>query len=212
MKIKLIPVEETFFNNQLLIERGLGAYFEDSSLQAAGQIGLFNTPNSIMRTERASIQLGRNARLRSYNEYREYCSYPKVTKFNQISGELKIQEALREVYEGDIDKVELYVGLFAEDIRPNSALPPLIGRMVGIDAFSQALTNPLLSEYVFNESTFSAEGWEKIKNTSSLSDVVHRNLNKWRSSIFRVNDSKRNDMKFIKDTSLLIIVHFQKVD
>ncbi len=173
---QMIPVENTLFNNQLLIERGLGAYFEDSSLQAAGQIGLFNTPLSLLRTDRASIELGRLARLRSYNEYREYCSYPKVTEFNQISGEPKVQKALREVYEGDVNKVELYVGLFAEDVRPNSALPPLIGRMVGIDAFSQALTNPLLSEHVFNESTFSNEGWEEVKNTNSLSDVVHRNL------------------------------------
>ncbi len=173
---QMIPVENTFFNNQLLIERGLGAYFEDSSLQAAGNIGLFNTPQSLIRTDIASIRLGRLARLRSYNEYREYCSYPKVTEFNQISGDTTIQEALKEVYAGDIDKVELYVGLFAEDVRPSSALPPLIGRMVGIDAFSQALTNPLLSEHVFNELTFSAEGWEEIQNTNSLSDVVQRNL------------------------------------
>jgi prostaglandin-endoperoxide synthase 2 len=201
---EMIPVEDTLFNNQLLIDRGLGAYFEDSSLQEAGNIGLFNTANSLIRTDQASIQLARNARLRSYNEYREYCSYPKVTEFNQISEDPQIQEALREVYEGDIDKVELYVGLFAEDIRPNSALPPLIGRMVGIDAFSQALTNPLLSEHVFNEFTFSAEGWEEIKNTNSLSDVVHRNLGNDNGCYFVSMTQKKTNgetMGFISKTT-----------
>ena len=37
-------------------------------------------------------------------------------------------------------------------------LPSLIGRMVGVDAFSQALTNPLLAPRVFNERTFSERG------------------------------------------------------
>jgi prostaglandin-endoperoxide synthase 2 len=48
--------------------------------------------------------------------------------------------------------------------------------MVGIDAFSQALTNPLLSERVFNETTFSDLGWKTINETQALSDIVHRNL------------------------------------
>ena len=68
----------------------------------------------------------------------------------------------------------LVVGLFAEDVAPGSALPPMIGRMVAIDAFSQALTNPLLSGRVFRRETF-AEGWEELHNTSSLGDVVRRN-------------------------------------
>jgi prostaglandin-endoperoxide synthase 2 len=51
-------------------------------------------------------------------------------------------------------RIEFYSGLYAEDIRTNSVLPPLIGRMVGIDAFSQGFTNPLLAPRIFNEETF----------------------------------------------------------
>ena len=46
---------------------------------------------------------------------------------------------------GNVDQIEFYVGLFAEDVRRNAVLPALIGRMVAIDAFSQAFTNPLLA-------------------------------------------------------------------
>jgi prostaglandin-endoperoxide synthase 2 len=48
--------------------------------------------------------------------------------------------------------------------------------MVGIDAFSQAFTNPLLAPLVFNQTTFSPQGMEIIQSTRSLSDIVHRNV------------------------------------
>ena len=50
-----------------------------------------------------------------------------------------------------------------------------MGRMVALDAFSQALTNPLLSENVFNETTFSPEGMKIIESTKSLRDIAARN-------------------------------------
>lgn len=61
-------------------------------------------------------------------------------------------------------------------MREGSALPPLIGRLVGIDAFSQALTNPLLAENVFNADTFSPVGLKIIQETNTVSDLVHRNI------------------------------------
>ena len=82
---------------------------------------------------------------------------------------------MRDLY-GDVDAIEFYVGLFAEDVRRNAVLPPLIGRMVAIDAFSQVYTNPLLAPRVFNEDTFSPLGWDLIRTTGTLSDLVHRNV------------------------------------
>jgi prostaglandin-endoperoxide synthase 2 len=123
----------------------------------------------------ASIQLGRRARLRSYNDYRELLEFPRLTSFDQLSSDERVQKELQRLY-GHIDNVELYVGLYAEDLRPNSALPPMVGRLVGIDAFSQALTNPLLAEHVFTPETFSPVGWAEINSLETLSDLVHRNV------------------------------------
>jgi prostaglandin-endoperoxide synthase 2 len=47
--------------------------------------------------------------------------------------------------------------------------------MVAVDAFSQALTNPLLSEHVFNAATFTPEGMATIEQTGSLAEMVARN-------------------------------------
>ena len=113
--------------------------------------------------------------LAPYNDYRELAKFPRVTDFDQISGDPAVQQGLRDLY-GHVDRIEFFPGLFAEDARPNSVLPSLIGRMVGVDAFSQALTNPLLSPRVFNEQTFSPLGMEIIGATQRLSDIVHRNV------------------------------------
>ena len=170
-----LPMPASMWNNDMIINKGLGAIFEESCSQPAAQLSLFNTPEFLIPTEIASIRLGREAKLRSYNDYRELCKYPRVTNFDQISSDEKVQNELQRLY-GHVDNIELYVGLYAEDLRPNSALPPLVGRLIGIDAFSQAFTNPLFAENIFNPETFSPVGWEEIQNTKTLSQVVHRNI------------------------------------
>ena len=47
---------------------------------------------------------------------------------------------------------------------------------MGVDAFSQALTNPLLASNIYNELTFTPAGLEIIETTETLSDILHRNL------------------------------------
>lgn len=170
-----IPMLSTLWNNKLLTDRGLGTLFEESSSQPAARIGLFNTADWLIPVELASIRLGRTTQLPSYNEYRKMCQFPPVTDFAQITENETSQKYLKDLY-GTVDNLEFYVGLYAEDLRPNSTLPPLIGRMVGIDAFSQALTNPLLSENVFNKDTFSEVGWEEIHNTHTLAQLVALNV------------------------------------
>jgi prostaglandin-endoperoxide synthase 2 len=51
--------------------------------------------------------------------------------------------------------------------------------MVAMDAFSQALTNPLLSRHVWGDpenqlATFTREGLDAIESTSNLRDVLAR--------------------------------------
>jgi prostaglandin-endoperoxide synthase 2 len=45
---------------------------------------------------------------------------------------------------------------------------------VANDAFTQALTNPLLAKGVFNEATFSKEGMAILEATNTLADVITR--------------------------------------
>jgi prostaglandin-endoperoxide synthase 2 len=170
-----LPMATTLWNNNLITQRGLGPLFAEASAQAAGEIGAFNTHSVLIGTDKASIALDRQAQLASYNDYRELCGFPRVTAFEQISSNPAVQTALQDLY-NTVDDIEYYMGLFAEDVRENSVVGALIGRLVGIDAFSQALTNPLLAENIYNERTFSPVGWQMIQETRRLSDILHRNL------------------------------------
>ena len=51
----------------------------------------------------------------------------------------------------------------------------LLTTMVANDAFTQALTNPLLARNVFNEETFSPVGLSIINETGSLQQIIARN-------------------------------------
>jgi len=98
-----------------------------------------------------------------------------VTDFNQMTGDPQRQKDLKAVY-GTPDAVEFYPSLFAEDLNDNTPMPGLMGAMVALDAFSQALTNPLLSQHVFNAATFTDWGMQQIESTNSVYDLVARNV------------------------------------
>ncbi|MBV9825539.1 MAG: heme peroxidase [Alphaproteobacteria bacterium] len=169
-----VALAELRFDNRTLLQDGLVTAFASASQTRAWRIGMFNTTPMLDGVEMASIQQGRDNRLASYNDYREVFKYPRVTRFEQISSDPLVVSELRRIYVS-VDQIEYFVGLFAEELAPRSAVPPLIGRMVGADAFSHALTNPLLSPHVYNAGTFTPAGMEVIERTSTLADLLARN-------------------------------------
>jgi prostaglandin-endoperoxide synthase 2 len=171
-----MSITHSLWNNQLILDRGIGALLQETSAQPTSKIGLFNTPDFLIGpAEEPTIKLGRQSQVASYNDYREAYQFPRVTRFNQITGDVQAQELLEQLY-GDVNNVELYVGLFAEEVPENALLGPLATRLIAIDALSHVLTNPLLAENVYSKETFSAVGWEIIQETKTLSDLVNRNV------------------------------------
>ena len=167
-------IDDFRFDHGRLLRDGLEAGFASASASAAWQIGLFNTQDGLQLVEQAAIRQGRDNEMETYNEYRALMKYPRVTRFEQISSDPAVIEGLRRLY-GHVDKIEYFVGLFAEDLPPRSAVPPLIGRMVASDAFSHALTNPLMAKLVNVEATFTQAEVELIAATRSLYDLLLRN-------------------------------------
>jgi prostaglandin-endoperoxide synthase 2 len=165
---------ETSMNNKLLLDGGLRRAFADMSSQRAGRLGPFNTAEFLWEIETRAIDQGRLAELAPYTDYRQYVSLERPQDFADISTDPRVVDFLRKTYRR-VEDIDFYVGLFAEDLVEDSPLPSLMLRMVAVDAFSQALTNPLLSQYVYNEETFSAPGWMAIQSTGTFRDVLNRN-------------------------------------
>ncbi|WP_299602334.1 peroxidase family protein [uncultured Tateyamaria sp.] len=169
------PVHTTFMNNALLIDHGLLAAFSGISDTQAAELGPCNTAEPLLHIEVASIKQDRDCALASFSDYCDYMSQRRPANFEAISSDPEVAGLLRQFYDGPRD-VDFHVGLFCEDRVPNSPLPSLVLKFVALDAFSQALTNPLLSRHVFKRSTFSGAGWRAINRTETLRDVVDRNV------------------------------------
>jgi prostaglandin-endoperoxide synthase 2 len=172
-----LALEDTINDPRLLTRNGIGPLIDDASRQRAGKVALFNTAAFFHRiTTLPSIVQSRVLRLAPYNDYRASCKMPRLTSFDQLSSDAHVRDELERLY-GSIDAVEFYVGLFAEDQRPNSVLPSLLGSMVGLHAFSQLMTNPLLAPGIWDHpDTFGPEGKRIIAETDSLATLVKRNL------------------------------------
>lgn len=164
---------EMLRNNKLLKEIGLDQLLLDASRQYAGRIGLGNTAKFLvdMGIKRVSLDMARGCQLPSYNAYREYYGMKRLASFEALTGETQLAGQLRELY-GDIDRLEWFVGIFAEGYDSSAMMGELLVTMVANDAFTQALTNPLLAKAVYCEDTFSKEGLEIIAANKTLADVV----------------------------------------
>lgn len=168
------------FANDELAKVGLGEAFVRFSAQPAAEVGMGNTADFLEIVEEKAVAQGRLVNLAPYSTYRTAFGIHPAKEWSDVSARPEIVERLRTAYPLGVGSLEFYTGIFAEDRVANSPLPPLILRMVAIDAFSQALTNPLLSEAVFGDqanklSAFTAIGIDAIDTTGSLADLLARN-------------------------------------
>ncbi len=144
----------------------------------------------MMFAEEGAIKQARINNVASYNDYRLVMGMEPARNFAAMVGSsddpaeaarlAALAGRLQAIY-GDVDNVEYYVGLFAERVERNGPLPELISSMVAMDAFSQALTNPLLSEHVWGNPNnkrlaFTEAGISLIEKTRNLRDVLDRNV------------------------------------
>ncbi|MCH5641191.1 peroxidase family protein [Gordonia sp. ABSL49_1] len=130
-------------------------------------------PN-VASVEERTVALMRHARLRTFNEYREYFGLNPIHSFAELTDDEAVQDRLREMY-GHIDNLEWYIGIFAEDYPDYMMMGWTMTTMVAHDAFTQALTNPLLAKEVFNVNTFTQKGMDIIEGTRSLEQIIKRN-------------------------------------
>ncbi len=161
-------------NNAWLLQVGVDRMCLDASRQLAGRIGLHNNPDFLEPVKATSLNMARTCQLAPYNDYRKYYRLDPVLSFEALTGGDATAEELRAIY-GDIDRLEWFVGIFAEDYGEASIMGELLTLMVGNDAFTHALTNPLLAKAVFNADTFSPEGLVIIDGTEALADIIVRN-------------------------------------
>ena len=171
-----IPLGDFTLDNRKLLAVGLDGAITLAASQATNQLGALNTSAALLPVESLSIgqartnHLARTTRIVWRSAWRPRRRSARSPPTRTSRGCFRTSMA-RPTGSSSIP------GLFAEDRVPDSPLPQLLMTMVAVDAFSQALTNPLLSQHVWKDNpglTFTDWGLNEIGDTSSLSDVLIR--------------------------------------
>lgn len=189
---KVLETKKDFrYNNEVVLKNELSSIFNQLSYQKAGKITLANSPDFMYGAEISGLYNSRALRLASFKRYKEKFNGKKITQIKDITKDKQKQDILKSIYGNNVDDIEFFVGLLAEDA-PNKKSwlkkqlyedAPVLGEtmldLVASDAFSHALTNPLLSKYIFTTKeteiktkTFTNTGVALIQSINSLKLIV----------------------------------------
>ena len=115
-----------------------------------------------------NIERGRVNGVNDYNTVRESFGLDKVTNFAEISSDEQIQSKLESLY-SDVDDVDLYVGLLAEDHLAGSAVGETFQTII-----AQQFVTLREGDRLYYENIFTSKEIAQINNTS-LTDIIKLN-------------------------------------
>lgn len=187
-----LDMRSLFHNNAALESFGLEGFFEAASTQSSGKICLKNTPAYLFNAEKSSLDLVYKNALPTYNEYRLHYGLKPYSSVAEMCGDATLTQAINQAYgdkaQDQIEKVDLYVGLFAEKtmivkkregykklITGDKLFGELMYRMVAGDAFSHLYGNPLLCEEVINASVLTETGLKELTAIDCFESLLLRN-------------------------------------
>jgi prostaglandin-endoperoxide synthase 2 len=162
-----------FSDAQQITDRGVEVFLGSASLQPAGKLTLFNTNDEIVEMViKPGLRRMRVLELASYNDYRELFGLRRMEKFEDICDDPEIVEGLRRVYKGNIDDVEYYPGIFAEE-KLWGGIHGAILALSGVSCtYAGIFSSRLLLPHVYKPSTFSEAGMKIIEETTLLQQLV----------------------------------------
>ena len=187
---------DLFHNNQLLENESLENMFCAASSQFATKLALKNTPHYLYEAEKASLEMAKQFRLGSYNDYRETFGLKRVDKLTEIYDREACEHIVRaynqlpddsditdvQIDHFNVDRLDFYVGLFGEQEHEGKIFGELMFKMVASDAFTHLYKNPLLSRELYNERELTDIGLKEIDDINTFEDLLLRNSTQARVS------------------------------
>ncbi|KAF2593902.1 hypothetical protein F2Q70_00044614 [Brassica cretica] len=166
--------------------------------QSCGALTLWNYPNwmrnlvaqdingddrtNLIDMAALEIYRDRERGVPRYNEFRKNLLMSPINKWEDLTDSEEAIKVLKEVYEGDIDKLDLNVGLHAEKKIKGFAISET-AFFIFLLVASRRLEADRFFTTNFNEKTYTKEGLEWVNTTESLKDVIDRHFpsltNKW---------------------------------
>lgn len=174
-----LSLRDAFFNTGILEETGIDPILKYLASDRANEVDtkiigdlrnfLFGPPGSGgLDLASLNIQRGRDHGLADYNTVRAAYGLPRVRRFEEITSDRGLQQALRQTY-GNVNNIDLWVGGLAENHLPGSSVGPTLSRIIA-DQFRRLRDG----DRFWYQSTFSGAERAELEQTS-LADVIQRN-------------------------------------
>ncbi|TWU54358.1 Serine-aspartate repeat-containing protein I precursor [Rubripirellula tenax] len=176
-----IALADAFFQPELLEATGIDSLLKYASSTLSQEIDLevvdglrnflFGPPGAGgLDLVSLNIQRGRDHGLADYNATREAYGLTPVESFDQISSDPAIQANLESLY-GDVNNIDLWIGLLAEDHTDNGSLGETATAIIA-DQFERLRDG----DRFWYENVFTESEVRDIESTS-LADIIERNTN-----------------------------------
>ncbi|XP_057998273.1 alpha-dioxygenase 2-like isoform X2 [Hevea brasiliensis] len=186
--------------------------------QASGAVTLWNYPSwmrnliahDINGEDRADlvdmaameIYRDREREVARYNEFRRNLLMIPISKWEDLTDDEEVIEALHQVYGNDVEKLDLLVGLHAEKKIKGFAISET-AFFIFLLVASRRLEADRFFTTNFNSKTYTQKGLDWLNSTETMKDVIDRHFpemtKKWMkcSSAFAVWDSEPDHMNHL---------------
>ena len=169
---------------ELMTKFSMADLFYTFGVMNPGAITLHNYPRALQRLERpdgptidlASVDILRDRErgVPRYNEFLKLIDKPPVKKFEDLSSNKEWVEQIKRVYDGDIDKVDLIVGMYAEDPPEGFGFSETAFRIFILMA-SRRLQSDRFFTTDYNERTYTKAGLDWIEE-NNMRTVLRRHI------------------------------------
>ena len=147
-----------------------------------GAITLHNHPRALQNHVRITgerVDIGtidvlrdRERGVARYNDFREKLRKPRVERFEDLTDDPEWAEQIRDVYDGDIDRVDLQVGMLAEPLPPGFGFSDTAFRIFILMA-SRRLRSDRFFTNDYSPDVYSPEGLDWVER-NTMTDVLLR--------------------------------------
>ncbi|KAI4319223.1 hypothetical protein MLD38_032850 [Melastoma candidum] len=190
---EVIPMEELLGKegNKKLSKVGMDQMLVSLGHQPSGALVLWNYPRWMLKLvpqdvdgqdRRDAVDLAaldvyrdRERGVARYNEFRRNLLMIPIRCWEDLTDDREVITALREVYEDDVEKLDLQVGLHAEKKIPGFAISET-SFFIFVLMASRRLEADRFFTMNFNANTYTPKGLDWVNNTESLKDVIDRHF------------------------------------
>jgi hypothetical protein len=163
-------------------EYGMSDWIYSFGLAHPGAITLHNHPTALRNLTRVNgdhvdiatidVLRDRERGVPRYNDFREKLRKRRVEKFEELTPNPEWNEQIRDVYGGDIDKVDTQVGLLGEELPPGFGFSDTAFRIFILMA-SRRLKSDRFFTNDYTPEVYTPEGLEWVES-NLFGDVVRR--------------------------------------